>query len=211
MHIPDAVLPPLVWIGGYAVAGGIAGAVLRRFDERRIPQMAVMSSVFFVASSIPLPLPGAASLHPLLNGLVGVVLGWQAIPAIFLSLFLQFLLLGHGGLTSLGVNTLTMGGGAIAGHYAFRLRRVLGRPAGTGKPRLEVAFACLAGAAGVIVSGALYFAVLSSVDSNFRAASKAVLIGHLPLLVIEPAVTASAVAFLCKVKPELVGGLAVRP
>ena len=209
MHIPDAMLPPLVWIGGYAVAGGISGAVLRRFDERQIPRVAVMSSVFFVASSIPLPLPGATPMHFLLNGLVGVVLGWQAFPAIFLALTLQFLLLGHGGLTSLGVNTLTMGGGAIAGHYAFRLRRLFGRPAGAGKG-VDVAFASLAGAAGVIVSGALYFAVLCSVSKDFRAYSGANLIAHLPLLVVEPVVTASAVAFLCKVKPELVDGYPVR-
>jgi len=208
VHISDGVLPPLIWIGGYAVAGLSAGAVLRRLDERRIPQVAVMSSVFFVASSIPLPVP---RLHLLLNGLVGVVLGWDAIPAIFLALLLQFLLLGHGGLTSLGVNTVTMGAGAIAGHYAFRLRRIFGQPADRRrKATVDTVFACLAGAVGVIASGALYFAVNLSADPDYRASSEVLLAAHLPLLVIEPAVTASAVAFLCKVKPELIGGLAVR-
>src|SRR5205823_3097161 len=48
------------------------------------------------------------SVHLLLNGLVGVILGRRAALAIPVGLFLQAALLGHGGFTSLGINSLTM-------------------------------------------------------------------------------------------------------
>src|SRR5436309_6531928 len=126
MHIADGILPGWEWGAGLLITGAATGLVLRRFDERRIPQVAVLSSLFFVASSIRVPV-GPGSMHLVLNGLLGVVLGWDAVPSVLLSLFLQALLLWHGGLTAIGVNTITMAGGAVAAHYAFRLRHLLGR------------------------------------------------------------------------------------
>jgi cobalt/nickel transport system permease protein len=205
VHIHEGILPPHLSLGGYLAAGAAAGLALRGFDERRIPQVAVMASLFFVVSSIPLPLPGATSLHLLLNGLLGVVLGWPAVPAVLLSLVLQALLLGHGGITAAGVNTVTIGGGAIAAHLLFRLRLLAqkARP-----PALEGALGALAAAAALVVSGALHYAALYyayRADPRFRSIAGFNLAAHLPLLVIEPLVTAFAVAFLARVKPELLG------
>lgn len=198
MHISDGLLPAPLWVGGFAAAGAASALVLRRLDDRRIPQVAVMASLFFVASSISIPLPGMSSMHLLLNGLVGVVLGLDAVPAVFLALLFQKLLLGHGGLTTLGVNTVTMAGGALAAHSAFRLRRVL-------PPSVwpDILFGALAGALGVAVSGILFFLVMWLADPGYLPFAQANLGFHLPLLFVESALTASAVSFLARVKPEL--------
>ena len=79
----------------------------------------ILSAAFFVASLIHVPV-GLASAHLVLNGLVGVLLGWAAFPSILVALLLQALLFQFGGITVLGVNTFTMGFAAVASWYVFR-------------------------------------------------------------------------------------------
>src|SRR5262249_24058426 len=55
------------------------------------------------------------SVHLILNGLVGVVLGRRAPLAVAVGLTLQYLLLSHGGLTTLGINTCIVALPALAG------------------------------------------------------------------------------------------------
>lgn len=62
---------------------------------------------------------GFSSAHLILNGLLGVVLGWAAFPVIFVALLLQAVLFQFGGFTVLGVNTATMGLGALAAYGIF--------------------------------------------------------------------------------------------
>src|SRR5437868_1583118 len=63
-----------------------------------------MTAAFFVASLCHVNLR-VTSVHLLLNGLVGVILGRRAALAIPVGLFLQAALLGHGGLMALGINS----------------------------------------------------------------------------------------------------------
>ena len=199
MHISDGFLSVQVSAAGYAAALAGAGFACRRFDERRIPQVAVMTSLFFVASSISVPLPlGITSWHFLLNGLVGMVLGWDAVPAILLSLLLQYLLLGEGGIASLGVNTVTMAGGALVAFHVFRLRRGFKDPV-----KRDAVFSLLASAAALLTSGILFYSAMALSDPRYRAVTLTSLGLEAPLLVIEPALTASVVTFLARVKPEL--------
>src|SRR5262249_15470636 len=77
---------------------------------------------FFIASSIHVPIPGSpSSAHLLLNGLVGVLLGWRAALAIPIGLFLQATLLGHGGFLALGVNSFVMTLPALLARWTFVL------------------------------------------------------------------------------------------
>ena len=62
----------LLYAGGGLAAAGVAYA-LKKMDYDRIPQVAIMSSAFFVASLIHVP-SGPASVHLVLNGLTGLVL-----------------------------------------------------------------------------------------------------------------------------------------
>jgi cobalt/nickel transport system permease protein len=200
VHLSDGLLPPSLCLGGYAAAALGTGLALRRFDERRIPQIAVMTSLFFVASSAFNVRLGQVSLHLLLNGLLGVVLGGAAVPAILLALLLQWLLLGHGGITTLGLNVVTMAGGALAGHAVFRLRPLL--PRGRG---LDCASGFLAAVASLVMTGLLYLLVMVLAGPRYVTPAKMDLIAHLPLLLIEPPLTGFAVGFLAQVKPELIG------
>jgi cobalt/nickel transport system permease protein len=98
------VLSPSWLAAGFVLAGLLAvfGAV--RIRDEEIPRVAVLSAAFFVASLMHVRV-GPTSVHLLLNGLVGVVLGRRAALAIPVGLFLQAALLGHGGLSALGVNS----------------------------------------------------------------------------------------------------------
>jgi cobalt/nickel transport system permease protein len=117
MHISDGILAPSVLAGGYVAAGGLAALGLRRIEDRRYPLIGILTASFFVASLVRVPVP-PTSVHLTLAPLLGVVLGIHTFPAIMIALFLQAVLLGHGGISALGVNTLIMGvPGYLAGQW----------------------------------------------------------------------------------------------
>jgi cobalt/nickel transport system permease protein len=55
-----------------------------------------------VSSLVSVPV-GPGSVHLLLNGLMGLLLGWAAVPAILVALILQAVFFGFGGILVLGV------------------------------------------------------------------------------------------------------------
>jgi ABC-type Co2+ transport system permease subunit len=122
VHISDGVLLPgwlaLGWLGAACL---IAVAAWKIGDEE-IPYIALLTAAFFIASSIHLRV-GPSSVHLLLSGVIGMVLGRRASLAIAIGLGLQYFLLVHGGLYSLGVNTCIMAVPALAAGLAFRLLR----------------------------------------------------------------------------------------
>ena len=196
MHVSEGVLsaPVLATGGGLAVAG--VAYALKKMDYDRIPQVAVMSSAFFVASLIHVP-SGPGSVHLVLNGLTGLVLGWAAFPAILVALFLQAVIFQFGGLTTLGVNTLNM---ALPAVVCFLL---LSRPVRSEKAVISriSAFAC--GALAIAMSGIMLAFSLIWSEERFLEVAKTALIFHLPVMLIEGVVTAFIVDFLRKVKPEI--------
>ena len=76
VHLGDGVLSD-AWIAcGFALAAAMVGAAMWRLREEDIPRIGVLSAAFFVASSIHIKLAVLpTSVHLILNGLVGVVLG----------------------------------------------------------------------------------------------------------------------------------------
>src|SRR5947209_2679562 len=107
VHVPDGLLTTSWLFGGFALAGLLALTAASRIRDEEIPRIALLSAAFFVASLMHFPV-GPTSVHLLLNGLVGVVLGRRAPLAILVGLCLQAVLLGHGGISSLGVNACVM-------------------------------------------------------------------------------------------------------
>ena len=106
-HIPDGVLSaPVLMVGAIAATAGLGWAT-RQLDYDKIPQAAVLSAAFFIASLLTIPV-GPSAVHLLLNGLMGVLLGWSAVPALLVALLLQLLFFGYGGLLVLGVNLLNL-------------------------------------------------------------------------------------------------------
>src|SRR5438445_4671803 len=129
VHIPDGnVLTPSWLIAGYVVAGILVWVASWRIQDEEIPQVALLTAAFFVASLMHVPVPGLpSSAHLLLNGLLGVVLGRRAALAIALGLLLQAVLLQHGGLTTLGVNCCVMALPALLAWQMFAIVQRLPR------------------------------------------------------------------------------------
>lgn len=119
VHISDGVLSAPYWLGGFAGAALLLWWSSRRVQDEEIPRIAVMTAAFFVASLIHVKV-GFTSVHLLFNALVGIVLGRRAVLAIAVGLFLQAMLLQHGGFTALGINCCVMALPALAAWGAFR-------------------------------------------------------------------------------------------
>ena len=200
MHISEGVLSPAVLLGGAVLTAAGVAAGLKDLDQKEIPSMGILSAAFFVASLVHVPV-GPVSAHLILNGLVGLILGWKAFPVILVGASLQALLFQFGGITTLGVNTLNMALPAVMCHYVFRwgLKPQTSRPA-----FIFATFASGFGAvmiAGIMVGFSLYLT-----GEAFLPAAKLVVAAHLPVMLIEGGLTAACALFLRKVRPELLEG-----
>lgn len=197
MHIAEGVLSPAV-LGAGAVLTVIGTAVgLRRLDYDRLMTVAILAAAFFVASLIHVPI-GPASVHLILNGLLGVLLGWAVFPAILTALALQALLFQYGGLTVLGVNTFTMSFSGVLAWYCYR---AIAR-AWPSRSGLRVAAFC-GGALGVAGAGILTALALAFTNEGFRAAAQLLLLAHAPVMLVEGLITMFTVSFIARVRPEL--------
>jgi cobalt/nickel transport system permease protein len=214
VHIPDGILPAQVCAAGYAVTGLATWYSLRQIGRKpdptaEIPKASLLTAAFFVASSIYIPIP-PASVHLILNGLLGVVLGYFAFPAILIGLFFQALVIGHGGLTTLGVNAAMMGIPALLAYHIFQLRLSLGK--GLPEKISTALFAFLGGALGLGIAALIFLTlVITTIPADFdagaeRSAIMTLSLGHIPLMVLEGVFTAMLVLFLQRAKPELLEG-----
>lgn len=199
MHISDGVLPASVWISSYVVTGGISAVSLKKMDADDIPKVAVVTASFFVASLLHIKL-GATSVHLILNGFAGVLLGWMSFVSILVGLALQAFLFGHGGITSLGANAIMMGLPAFAAYALFNLRLRFNFKS------KDFTFGFLAGFTGVFFGTIILASLLAISGSEFFGVAKIAAVSHLPVMGIEGTVTGFIVTFLRKVKPEILEG-----
>lgn len=194
MHISEGILSAPVLISGVALTAAGTAIGLKKLDYDRIMSVAILAATFFVASLIHVPL-GPGSVHLVLNGLLGVVLGWASFPAILTALLLQAIFFQYGGLVVLGVNTFNMAAPALLCFYL--LRPWLARP----KSRPLAAFA--GGFLSVFLASLLMALALALSDTGFLATAKLVVAVHLPVMIIEGFITMFTVSFLARVKPEI--------
>ena len=205
MHIAEGVLSPAVLAGGAVLALAGTALGLRKLEYDRLVAVGILSAAFFVASHIHVPV-GLSSAHLVLNGLVGVLLGWAAFPSILVALLLQALLFQFGGITVLGVNVFTMGFAAVISWYVFRAICYLC----PGMKGVRVA-AFMGGALGVALAAVLTALALAFTDEGFWLAARLLLLAHLPVMLVEGLVTMFTVSFIMRVRPELLGMAPVRP
>lgn len=195
-HIPDGILTLPVLVGGAAVAATGVGLALRRIDDRAIPRIAILSAVFFAASLVSIPV-GPSSVHLLLAGLMGIILGPGVFLAVLVALILQAVLFGFGGLTTLGVNTVNIAlPGALAGLVLGPFIRRASSPLRAG------ALAAVGAAFCTFATGGLVALSLWLASSDFTPVARILLLTYLPLAIAEAAVTATVIAFLARVQPQ---------
>jgi len=213
MHIPDGILPGPVTAAGYAATAVVTWYSVRKINQKEnprqdIPKASLLTAAFFVASWIHIPVP-PTSVHLVLNGLLGAVLGYFAFPAILIGLFFQAVMFQHGGLTTLGVNAVIMGLPAIIAHYIFRIRRF-----GNQESRRKTGiFGFLSGAVAIGISVAMFVLILlTNIPADLdigteRAALYTLAIAHLPLIAIEGVITLLLAVFLQRVRPRILDGV----
>jgi cobalt/nickel transport system permease protein len=200
MHISEGILSGPVLISGIALAVAGTAVGLKKLDYDCIPQAGILSASFFVASLIHIPI-GPSSVHLILNGIVGLILGWSAFPAILVALTLQAVFFQFGGITTLGVNTVNMAVPAVLCYFLFR-RTLHKRPS----IAFIAAFAC--GFISVFLGAIFVGLSLVFTEENFFKVSAMLVIAHLPVMIIEGIITGFCVSFLRKVQPSMLPGYA---
>ncbi len=195
MHISEGVLSPPILLGGvvFTLIGLTIG--LKNLRENKLPEVAILSSTFFVASLIHIPV-GPSSAHLILNGLVGILLGWVAFPAIFLGLFLQAILFQFGGITTLGINTFIMAFPSVIVWYLFKnfiqKDNIFTFTSGFLSGFLSIIFSA------ILVSLMLYFT-----QKSFFSLIVTLISIHIPIAIVEGLITGFILIYLKKIKPEV--------
>lgn len=197
MHLAEGVLnaPTLLGCGLLAAAGVALG--LRRLDDRQLPLAALLGATFFVASTVHVPV-GLGSVHLVLNGLAGVLLGWAVFPVILVGLLLQAALFSFGGFTVLGANTLLLALPAVLAHYSCR---PLLRPAAPRGHLLAAGvLAAVFGVGGATLLAGLALAL--SGGRQFQELIALLALAHVPVLAVDGLIGALALATLGRLMPE---------
>ena len=197
MHIAEGVLSTgiLCTAAGLTGLGTVLG--LKRLANEDLLKAGILSALFFVASLIHIPI-GVSSAHLIATGLLGVFLGWGAFPAILSALSLQAVFFQFGGLTVLGVNTWNMAFSAVLAGWCFQAVKRLC----TGRRCVSVA-GFLAGFLGVFFAALLTALSLAFSSEGFSTAATALFVAHVPIMLAEGLITMFTLAFIARVRPEL--------
>lgn len=190
MHIADGIFPPLVCVATDFAAAGMVWLSGRKTEPELIPRMGVFAAGLFVISLIHFPL-GATSVHLGLYGVAGLIFGFRAIPIIFVDLLFQTLLFQHGGLLTLGINTLTMSSGALSAWAIWN-----------SFPLNKQARAFLCGFLGVLTPALLISTLFMMVD--YGKGILFIMSVYLLNGIIEGVLSLMIFNFLTKVKPGLI-------
>ena len=211
MHISEGILP-LPWAAlWFAIAipfiayGLYRLKVISSDDLSYKPLVGLMAAVVFIVSCMPVPVPFAGTCsHPCGTGMSGILVG-PAISVVItaVALFIQAVLLAHGGLSTFGADVVSMGVmGSLAGYLTFRALRAV-----------RVNMAVSGFMAGLFADWATYLTTAVELAAGIKGESAflplfwKVLIAfiptQLPLGILEGAMTAGMVMLLYKKRPDL--------
>lgn len=168
MHIPDGYLGPATSGVMYAVMLPIWTAasriVKKTLKARQVPMLAIGAAFSFVIMLFNVPIPGGTTGHAVGAVLAAILLGpWAACIAVTVTLVVQALLFGDGGITAIGANCFNMAFIEVfVGYYLYKF--ISGLSPITSDRR-------------VIAAGIAGYAAL-----NIAALSTAIMFGIQPLL-----------------------------
>lgn len=234
MHIPDGYLGPVTYGGLWAVMMPVWYLAVKKINAAlkasRIPLLALSAAFSFVIMMFNVPLPGGTSGHATGATLVAILLGpWSAVIALSMSLVIQSLLFGDGGITAIGANCFNMafaetfiGYGiyrAVAGfrfqvadvgnthHSPLATRHLVGAGIGayTGINTAALLAAIELGIQPILHAGSDGRPLYSPFP--FTVTIPGIMIGHIVIFgVIEAVITVLALIYLRKSYPELIRG-----
>jgi len=197
VHLSDGPMSAPWIVAGWAGLAAMLAVGLWRVREDEVPKIGVLTAAFFVGSSLHIPLAVLpTSVHLILNGLVGVVLGWRASLAITVGLLLQWLLLAHGGITTLGLNVCIIGVPALVAAWLYPIMRKVGV---TAFARGAILGAGASGGAVVLN----FLALLFGGTEDWPTLARLVLLAHIPVIIVEGILLGTVVRYVEKVRPEM--------
>lgn len=203
LHVPDGFLTVGLAVFCWVLALIAVGLAVRNgrsaFDERLIPLAGIMAAFIFAGQMINFPVAGGTSGHLLGATLAAILLGpWMAILVMTAVIALQALLFQDGGLVVMGANILIMGViPALVGYGLYK--PMANRSRGIKLLTAGVAAWLSVMAAALFTSLLLGF----SGTSSFRIVVPAMLGIHVFIGLGEALITAAALAFMLKVRPDL--------
>ena len=198
MHISDGVLSPaMIAVTSLAGAGTLAFS-LKGIKTEDIPKISLMTAVFFVGSTVHPPI-GPTSMHLMLTGFIGLVVGRHAAVSVLIALLLQLFLLHFGGIFSLGANVFIMSVPAMILGMFLRPRLMK-----AGSKSFLYGFA----AGFLAVGGTICLLGITLIQSNMRfgqgpfSTIATITVGQVPLVFIEGLITGFAVQFIVRTRPK---------
>ncbi len=205
MHIPDGFLTLMVsiicWIVTAAVIGLAISKTNKALGEKQIPLMGVMAAFIFAAQMINFPVAGGTSGHLLGGAMAAIVLGpWAGMLVMTAVIAVQGLLFQDGGLLVMGANILNMGLVTAAVGYG------LYRSASTQSNGVKLAVVGVAAWLSVMTGALLTSLELwLSGTSDLQIVIPAMLSVHALIGLGEALITVSALAFILRTRPDLLG------
>jgi cobalt/nickel transport system permease protein len=210
MHIPDGFIDASTSLGAAVVAGGGVGLAVKKtsgyLDDRDVPLAGLVAAFVFAAQMLNFPVAAGTSGHLLGGVLAAVLVGpWAGVLCVTVVLLVQSLF-ADGGLSALGLNVLNMAlVGGLGGYALFAaMRRLLPRT------RASVIFASGAAAAGSVILASIAFVIefgLGATTSISLETVAAAMVGvHVLIGIGEAVITATTVATVLGVRPDLVHG-----
>jgi cobalt/nickel transport system permease protein len=213
MHIPDGYLSPTTcavlgtaMVPVWWVAARRVGRVVR---SRYVPLLAIAAAFSFLVMMFNVPIPDGTTAHAVGATLIAILLGpWAAVIAVSISLLIQALFFGDGGVLAFGANCFNMAFVMpFVGYYVYTLiaqrtpltsgRRALA--AGIGA-YVGINAAALCAAIELGVQPALFHTANGTpLYSPFHLSQSvpAMLLAHLTIAgLVELAVTAGVIAYL---------------
>jgi cobalt/nickel transport system permease protein len=194
MHIADGVLTLEATVSVTALSAVFLYGAFKSLPQEKVAIAASMSALFFIASFIHIPF-GVTQIHLLLIGMIGILLGISSFLSICVALILQALLLGYGGVVSLGVNLFIMATPAVMVYYFYHSKLVL-------KLNEKVKF-FLVGFLGTFFATLFLSLILYFAKQEYQTAAVTVFSINIVSMVIEGVVSLFLLLFIKKTYPKI--------
>ncbi len=209
MHIPDGFLDTKTWVGLGLISGALVGLSIwksnKTLGEKHIPLMGIMAAFIFTSQMLAFPVPGGTTGHFMGGALAAIVLGpYMGMVVITSVLMIQCLVFQDGGLTALGANIFNMG--VIGVFFSYFIYKILNKLL-KGVRSLYIS-SFIAAFLTVILSAAACAAELAVSGTVPAKVALATMVSvHFFIGIGEGVVTATALGFIRKVRPELLADL----
>lgn len=194
MHISDGILSSDVVIVSSVISCGLVLYSLKNLKNKNIAHISAMSAIFFIASFIHIPL-GPTQIHLVLLGVIGTIIGSSVFFSLLIALLLQALLLGYGGISSLGANLLVM---ALPAYITYLLIKIKFLNFFNEKIKYF-----LIGFLPILMSTILLALVLVLSKQEYIYASYTIVLANIPAMIIEGLITMFLINYIRKAMPEL--------